>query len=278
MLPRSAAPTTRLPRAAARDTALGTAAVILAVVFVLFGVVTLVALIVRVTPFALLAALRSPLVSEALWLSVRTSAISALIIAACGTPLAAMLSRPFRGRAALETLVTLPVVLPPVVGGLALLLAFGRAGLLGHQLDVLGVHLPFTTAAVVIAQTFVAAPLYISVAKSVFGRVDPELIEAAATLRASNIYTFARVIIPPALPALWGGLALAWTRALGEFGATITFAGNLPGVTQTMPIAVYAAAQTDLQAAIAIAVVLMLLSYAALLVVRHVAGDAALAS
>jgi molybdate transport system permease protein len=260
--------------AAARDTTLGVAGIALAGAFVAFTVIALLALVLRVTPTAFVGALHSPIVSEALWLSLRTSVISALIIALCGTPLAALLSQPFRGRAALETLITLPVVLPPVVGGLALLLAFGRAGLLGRELHLLGVELPFTTAAVVLAQTFVAAPLYIAVAKSAFARVDPQLIEAAATLRASKTYTFARVIIPPAIPALAGGLALAWARALGEFGATIMFAGNLPGVTQTMPVAVYVTAQTDLDAAIAVAVVLMVLSYGALLIVRHVGSSA----
>jgi len=260
--------------AAARDTALGIAAIALAAAFVAFTVIALLALILRVTPTAFVATLHSPVVSEALWLSMRTSIVAAIIIALCGTPLAALLSQPFRGRAALETLITLPVVLPPVVGGLALLLAFGRAGLLGHALHLLGVELPFTTAAVVLAQTFVAAPLYIAVAKSAFARVDPQLIDAAATLRASRAYTFARVIIPPAIPALAGGLALAWARALGEFGATIMFAGNLPGVSQTMPVAVYITAQTDLQAAIAVAVVLMVLSYGALLIVRHVGATA----
>ncbi|MDQ6767699.1 MAG: molybdate ABC transporter permease subunit [Candidatus Eremiobacteraeota bacterium] len=264
------------PAAALRDSALSIAAIALAAIFVLFCAIALAALVLRVTPAAFAAALRSPLVNQALWLSLETSAIAAAIIALCGTPLAALLSRPFPGRAALETLVTLPVVLPPVVGGLALLLAFGRAGLLGRELDLLGIRLPFTTAAVIMAQVFVAAPLYIAVARSAFVRTDPSLIDAAATLRASRAYTFARVVIPPAVPALAGGLALAWARALGEFGATITFAGNLPGVTQTMPIAVYMAAQTDLQASIAVAVVLMALSYAALLVVRKVASGAAL--
>jgi molybdate transport system permease protein len=255
--------------AKARDTTLGAAAFALAATFVAFTVIALVALVLRVTPTAFAAVLRSPTVSEALWLSLRTSAISALIIALCGTPLAALLSMPFRGRAALETLITLPVVLPPVVGGLALLLAFGRVGLLGRELHLFGISLPFTTAAVIMAQTFVAAPLYIAVAKSAFMRVDPKLIDAAATLRASKTYTFTRIIIPMVAPVLAGGLALAWARALGEFGATIMFAGNLPGVTQTMPIAVYVATQTDLQAAIATAVVLMALSYTALLIVRH---------
>jgi molybdate transport system permease protein len=266
----------RTSAASARDAALGTVAIVLAASFVLFILVALVALVVRVTPQVVMSQLRSPLVGQALRLSLETSLAATVVAALCGTPLAAILSRPFRGRAALETLVTLPVVLPPVVGGLALLLAFGRAGLLGRELDILGVHLPFTTAAVVIAQTFVAAPLYVAVATSAFSRVDPRQLEAAATLRASTPYAFARVVIPPALPALAGGLTLAWARALGEFGATITFAGNLPGVTQTMPIAVYMAAQVDLQGAIAVALALMVLSYGALLVVRRVAGRSGL--
>jgi molybdate transport system permease protein len=263
----------RSAAATARDAALATTALVFGAIFALFSITALLALLLRVSPSGLGAALRDPVVDQALWLSLRTSLASVVVIVAFGTPLAAILATPFRGRAALETLVTLPVVLPPVVGGLALLLAFGREGLLGHELDFFGLHLPFTTAAVVIAQTFVSAPLYISVAKSVFARVDPALIDAAATLHASRAYTLARVILPPSIPALAGGLTLAWARALGEFGATITFAGNLPGVTQTMPIAVYIAAQTDLQAAVTVAVVLMVLSYGALLAVRHIAGE-----
>ena len=263
----------RSSAAGLRDNTLTIAALVMGAAFALFSLTALLALVLRVSPAGLGATLRDPIVDQALWLSVRTSLISVVLIVAFGTPLAAILATPFRGRAALETLVTLPVVLPPVVGGLALLLAFGRAGLLGRELNFLGLHLPFTTAAVVIAQTFVSAPLYISVAKSVFARVDPALVDAASTLHASRAYTTLRVILPPSIPALAGGLTLAWARALGEFGATITFAGNLPGVTQTMPIAVYMAAQTDLQAAIAIAVLLMLLSYGALLAVRHIAGE-----
>jgi len=255
-----------------RDAALVTASVILATLFVLFIAGALLALVLRVAPATFAAALRSPLVGQALWLSLKTSTLSALVAALFGTPLAALLSRPFRGRAILETLVTLPVVLPPVVGGFALLLVFGRAGLLGRELDLAGVHVAFTTTAVVMAQAFVAAPLYVAVATSAFARADVRQIEAAATLRAGTAYTFARIILPPALPALAAGLTLAWARALGEFGATITFAGSLPGVTQTMPIAVYVAAQTDLQGAITVAVVLMMLSYAALLIVRQISG------
>jgi molybdate transport system permease protein len=258
-----------------RDAALVAAAVFLATVFVLFIAVAMLALVLRVAPSNFARALGSPLVEQALWLSLKTSTISAAVAALFGTPLAALLARSFRGRAVLETLVTLPVVLPPVVGGLALLLAFSRAGLLGRTLDLAGIHLPFTTAAVVMAQTFVAAPLYIAVATSAFARADVRQIEAAATLRAGVAYTFARVIMPPALPALAAGLTLAWARALGEFGATITFAGNLPGVTQTMPIAVYIVSETDIQAAITVAVILMVLSYAALLIVRRMAGGSA---
>jgi molybdate transport system permease protein len=267
----------RTPAAKFRDATLTTGALLLACIFIAFIAVALIALVLRIYPPELTGAVYRQVIGQALWLSVQTSVLSALLVVLFGTPLAAVLTLQFRGRAALETLVTLPVVLPPVVGGLALLLAFGREGLLGRSLDVLGIHLPFTMAAVVVAQTFVSAPLYIAVAKSVFARVDRQLIEAAQTLHASFAYTFARVILPPSIPALAGGLTLAWARALGEFGATITFAGNLPGVTQTMPIAVYVAAQTNLQAAIAIAVVLMVLSYGALLAVRHIAGDSAVA-
>lgn len=262
-------------QATVRDTALIAVALALAATFVCFVAVSLLALVIRVTPGDFARALTGPIVGDALVLSVKTSTISALVAAIFGTPLAAVLARPFRGRAVLETLVTLPVVLPPVVGGLALLLAFSRAGLLGHTLDLMGVQLPFTTAAVVMAQTFVAAPLYIAVATSAFARADRGQLEAAATLRAGTAYTFLRVVLPPASPALVAGLLLCWARALGEFGATITFAGNLPGVTQTMPVAVYTIAQTDLQAAITVAVVLMVLSYLALLIVRRMAGGPA---
>jgi molybdate transport system permease protein len=262
-------------RARARDAALGALVVVPAAIGVLFVAISLAALLVHLSPRQLGAAFASPIVRQALGLSLRTSLASTLIIAVFGTPLAAVLATPFRGRGALETLITLPVVLPPVVGGLALLLAFGRMGLLGKALSLAGISLPFTTAAVVMAQVFVSAPLYITVARSLFAQADRGLLEAAATLHASRTYTLWRVVFPPLMPALAGGLILAWARALGEFGATITFAGNLPGVTQTMPIAVYMAAQTDLGSAIAVAVALMILSYAALVAVRWVAGERA---
>jgi len=253
-------------RAKARDLMIGAAAILLAFAFGAFIGLPLAALIVRLPLASLADLLHQPIVVQALRLSFETTCAAALITVLGGTPLAALLSREFRGRDAIASLTTLPLVLPPVVAGLGLLLAFGRAGLLGRALDVFGIQVPFSTAAVVLAQTFVAAPLYINAARAAFARGDRELLEAASTLRASPAYAFARVVIPPALPALGAGLSMSAARGLGEFGATITFAGNLPGVTQTMPLAAYVAAQTDLNAAVAISVVLACASYGALLV------------
>jgi len=216
------------------------------------------------TPWWFFAELQRAVVRQALVVSLESTLVSAIVILVCGTPLALLLSRRFPGRELLETFVSLPVVLPPVVAGLALLLAFGRNGLLGHALAIAGIHISFTLIAVIMAQTLVAAPLYVIAATNAFQRIDPELVDAAATLRASFTYTAWRVIIPPALPALGAALALAWARALGEFGATITFAGNLPGVTQTMPIAVYIEGQDDLDAAVAISLILLLVSFVVL--------------
>jgi molybdate transport system permease protein len=252
-------------RAKARDLAVGAAAITLACLFGAFVGLPLAALIVRLPISQLADMMHQTIVLQALRLSFETTCAAALLTVLGGTPLAALLTRDFRGRDAIASLMTLPLVLPPVVAGLGLLLAFGRAGLLGRFLDVFGMHVPFSTAAVVLAQTFVAAPLYINAARSAFSRTDRELLDAAASLRASPIYAFARIAIPPALPALAAGLSLSAARGLGEFGATITFAGNLPGVTQTMPLAAYVAAQSDMDAAVAISVVLACASYGALL-------------
>lgn len=258
-----------------RDGALTWGAVVLGGVFVGFIALALAGLVLHSPPALVLAQFAQPVVYQALGVSLLTTAVSAVIIVLVGTPLAAVLSRPFRGRTLLETFVMLPIVLPPVVAGYALLLAFGRAGLLGGALGSVGIHLPFTTIAVIMAQTLVAAPLYVIAAKNAFERADPELLDAAATLRASPAYTFVRVVLPTTLPALGAGLALAWARALGEFGATITFAGNLPGVTQTMPVAVFMAGQDDPNAAIALAVALVALSFAVLIGARRFANRTA---
>jgi molybdate transport system permease protein len=156
------------------------------------------------------------------------------------------------------------------VAGVALLLAFGRAGLVGSVLARAGITLPFTTSAVVLAQVFVAGPFFVNAARAGFEEVDPRYVRAAATLRASPAYTFLRVVLPLSMPSIAAGAAMTWARALGEFGATITFAGNLPGRTQTMPLAVYVALQSDLGASIALSVILLAVSFGLLLALRSV--------
>jgi molybdate transport system permease protein len=229
----------------------------------------LVSLVVRVPPAALVARLHDPLILQALRLSLVTSLASTAVIVALGLPVAyALATREFTGKRALEAFIDLPMVLPPTVAGVALLTAFGRNGLAGRTLGALGITLPFTTLGVVVAQAFVAAPFFIGAARAGFAEVDRKYLDAAATLRATPGYAFLTVLAPLAGPALLAGAAMSWARALGEFGATITFAGNMPGVTQTMPLAVYLALQSDLEAAIALSVLLLLVSLALLLLIR----------
>lgn len=239
-----------------------------AALLVLLGL-PLLALVLRVPVANLVRRLGDPLVLDALRLSLLTSAGSTLAVVALGLPVAYLLAtRRFPGKRAVELLIDLPLVLPPTVAGLALLMAFGRAGLAGSALHGLGITLPFTTLGVVVAQTFVAAPFFVGAARAGLADVDPRYLDMAATLRSDPARTFVRVMLPLALPSLVGGAAMSWARALGEFGATITFAGNLPGVTQTMPLAVYLALQSDLEAAVALAVLLLAVSIAVLLIVR----------
>jgi len=211
-----------------------------------------------------------PVARDALRLSLMTSSLSALVALLTGTPLAYMLARwPFRGRAWLELLIDLPVVLPPAVAGLALLIAFGRRGVFGGWLDALDVSLPFTTAAVVVAQTFVAAPFYVRAARLGFAAVDVQLEEAAYTEGANQWQVFRHVMLPLAGRALLSGLILCWTRALGEFGATILFAGNLPGRTQTMPLAIYLGLERGLEVGLALSLLLLVMSVVFLAVLRR---------
>ncbi|HEY8106042.1 MAG TPA: molybdate ABC transporter permease subunit, partial [Gemmatimonadales bacterium] len=184
--------------------------------------------------------------------------------------------RSFPGKRVLEALVDLPMVLPPTVAGVGLLLAFGRAGLAGRALAVAGISLPFTTAAVVLAQTFVAAPFFITTAAAGLREVEQRYLDAAATLRAGPGFALRHVLLPLSLPSLLAGAAMTWARALGEFGATITFAGNLPGRTQTMPLAVYIALQTDLDASVTLSVLLVLVSFSVLVLLRWAPERAAL--
>jgi molybdate transport system permease protein len=211
---------------------------------------------------------------QALSLSLLTTTLSMAIVIALGTPLAYLLARRrFRGAAATEALVDLPIVLPPAVAGIALLVAFGRNGLVGRWLADLGVTVGFTTAAVVMAQIFVSAPFYVIAARGGFARVDPELEAAATDLGAAPASVFRTVTLPLVAPSLIAGIVLAWARALGEFGATILFAGSFPGVTQTMPLAIYSRfGAGDLPAALLLSVVLLLVSVAVLLGVRLAGG------
>jgi molybdate transport system permease protein len=209
-------------------------------------------------------------VVDALRLSLVCATASTAVSLVVGVPLAWVLARArFRGRGLLRALVTLPLVLPPVVGGVALLLAFGRRGIVGEHLDAwFGITLPFTTLGVVVAETFVAMPFLVVTVEGAFRSADRGFEEAAATLGASRLTVFRRVTLPLIGPSLAAGSVLCWARALGEFGATITFAGNFPGRTQTMPIAVYLALERDPEAAIALSLVLLAVSVAVLVALR----------
>ena len=221
--------------------------------------------------------LRDPTVQSALRLSAWTSTVATVVALVLGMPLAYLLARNrFRGRTLLEVLVDLPIVLPPSVAGIALLAAFGRRSLLGAALAPLGVSLPFTTAAVVLAQVFVAAPLFIRAARIGFNTVESQLEEAAYTEGASQWQLFRHVMFPLTGRALFAGLVLCWARALGEFGATILFAGNLPGVTQTMPLAIFIGFQQDLGVALALASILLVISGLVLAVLRKIESEARL--
>lgn len=206
---------------------------------------------------------------DALLLSLIVSFIAVIVVVVLGSPLAWVLARrSFRGKAIAETLVDLPIVLPPTVAGLALLLAFGRRGVAGPALEVVGLSIPFTTLAVVVAQVFVSAPFYIRAARAGLQGVDRDLEEAGAVDGASGAQVVRRITIPLAAPALAAGLVLSWARALGEFGATIMFAGNIAGRTRTLPLLVYAEFQDTLDAAIAAATVLVIAAIGVLFAVR----------
>ncbi len=206
---------------------------------------------------------------EALTLSLTSTTIAAGILVLLGTPLAWWLAR-HEGRLGrgVEMLVRLPAVTPPAVAGVALLAAFGRQGLFGDALASLGVTLPFSTAAVVIAQVFVAAPFYVLPLQDAFGEIDEDMLWTARSLGASPTRVFFRISLPLAMPSLLSGLAIAWARALGEFGATLVFAGNLPGTTQTLPIAIYTAMEGDLGPARAMAIVLLVFAMVLFVVLR----------
>jgi molybdate transport system permease protein len=241
-----------------------------ALVGALLLVVPLVGLLVRAPWSGLGRILGTSEILDALWLSLFSATVATLISLVLGVPLAWVLARStMPGLRLLRALVTLPLVLPPVVGGVALLLVLGRNGLVGQRLDQwFGITLPFTTAAVILAETFVAMPFLVIAVEGAFRSADQGYDEAAATLGADRLTVFRRVTLPLIRPALVAGSVLCWARALGEFGATVTFAGNLQGVTRTMPLAVYLAMETDPDAALALSLVLLAVSIAVLFALR----------
>jgi molybdate transport system permease protein len=214
--------------------------------------------------------LADPQVQHALRLSLQTSTATIGLAILCGTPLAYALARwDFFGRRAIEALIDLTLVLPPAVAGIALLMAFGRRGLLGPTLEFAGITLPFTVSAVVLAQLFVAAPFFVRAARLAFEAISPQIEEAAAILGASPWQRFRLIMLPTAQRGLLAGLALCWTRALSEFGATILFAGNMPGRTQTMPLAIYLGLERDLDVALALSIILLGVSALLLFALRR---------
>ena len=221
-------------------------------------------------------AMASPVAVDALLLSARTTAISMLIILTVGTPAAFVLARAeFRGKRLVDTLIDIPAVLPPSAAGIALLLAFGRVGLIGEHLRVLGIELSFTTAAVVMAELFVATHFYVRQAAVGFGRIDRNVEEAAMVDGANRTKVFLKITIPLAFPALVAGAVTAWARALGEFGGTIIFAGSFRGITQTMPLAIYGTLESNFDAAVALSVLVLGFSFVVILVARFLTRRAA---
>ncbi len=231
--------------------------------------VPLLAIVLRTAPATVWQALGDVSTRQAIGLSLRTSMTSTLVALVFGLPLAYLLARRrLRTGTLLEILIDLPTVLPPAVAGLALLMAFGRRGLLGGTLGALGLQIPFTTLAVVMAQCFVAAPYLVKTAVVGLSGVNRELEQAAALDGATTRGIFRHVMLPLAWPSIIGGASLCWARALGEFGATIIFAGNLPGRTQTMPLAVYIGFEIDMDQALTLAAILLAVSFGVLFVVR----------
>ena len=252
-----------------RQTPLALVVTLATVVTLAFLLLPIVAIFAHTSPRHLVDQFSNPVVRDAFGVSLKTSLLAQLLIVGFGTPTALLLAmKRFPGHALAVTLVELPLVLPPAVAGIALLAAFGRLGLLGSSLGALGISLPFTQSAVTIAVAYVASPLYIRQAIAAFEATDPNLAAASRTLGAGPVKTFARVVLPQARAGLIAGLALSFARGLGEFGATIMFAGSLQKVTQTLPLAIYAEFDQNFDATLAISGVLILFSVA-LLVALH---------
>jgi molybdate transport system permease protein len=238
---------------------------------VLFLALPLLALMASISPARLLENLTTPQVRQAIMISFKTTLITSAVTVLTGTPLAYVLARRrFRLRRALDTLVDLPLVLPPAVAGVALLIAFGRQGIIGSWLSGLGIQIAFTQTAVIMAQTFVAAPFYVKSASLGFASVNAELEQAASIDGAGSWQAFRHVTVPLAWTAMLSGAVMTWARALGEFGATILFAGNYLGRTQTMPLAIYIGFELDLNIALTLAAILVIISFLVLFLVKGI--------
>ena len=257
-----------------RFSAGGVLFVLAAGLFGLLIVLPIGAIFARVLPSGLLlGAVGRPVVVEALRLSGLTTLLTLVLALLLGTPVAYLLARRrFPGRELLDSVIELPMVLPPAVAGIGLLMAFGRRGVLGPTLESVGITIGFTTVAVVLAQLFVAAPFYVRAARTGFLSVERELEDAARTMGATEWEVFRNVTVPVALPSFLSGAVMCWARALGEFGATIMFAGSLQGRTQTMPLAIYGALESDLDAALVLSAILTAASFAVLVLLRTALG------
>ncbi|NMB78080.1 MAG: molybdate ABC transporter permease subunit [Methanomicrobiales archaeon] len=249
---------------------IGAGVLVLAVA--LYLILPIIALFFRTTPDLFFETLRDPAVISALTLSLTTSIISLVIVILVGTPFAYLHCRnQYPGKVIVDTIIDLPLVLPPAVAGFALLVLYGRMGLIGKYASLFGITFAFTTLAVIMAQIFVASPFYLRQAKSLFDQLDPAYEMTARTLGASPFRVFARVVVPLTAGGLVSGAVMTFGRALGEFGATIMFAGNMPGVSQTMPLAVYVNLNGDFNVGLTIAILLVLISFAIMIAVRLLA-------
>lgn len=254
--------------------ALRAALMAVSALFLLLITLPVAAVLLRVSPTALASRLTTAAVVDSLRLSLLASTISTAIVLVLATPISYALARyDFRGRWLLDAIVDLPMVLPPAVAGLALLLAFAPRGLLGGVLASYNIILPGSMWAVVMAEVFVGSPFYIRSSKAAFSGMNQRIIDSARILSRSDVYVFLRVTFPLAWKGVFAGLVMCWARSLGEFGATLMFAGNLPSVTQTMPLAIYIALSSDLESAVILSVILILFSFVLLAAVKYLGGQ-----
>lgn len=245
------------------------AAGILIAAVTLYLALPLLAIFIRIPPERFFATVQDPLVISALWLSLLTTCITLVIVVLVGTPFAYFHSRySYPGKVIVDTFIDLPLVLPPAVAGVALLMLYGRVGLLGQYFNMIGIQIAFTTTAVIMAQIFVASPFYLRQAKSLFEQIDPAYEQTARTLGASPVRTLVQVLLPMTAGGLVSGAVMTFGRALGEFGATIMFAGNYPGTTQTMPLAVYIGMESNVYLGLTISILLVVISFAIMLAVH----------